>query len=60
MLIVVQILLVLLVASYIASPFWGKESKSTSSVSPEELERIAEEIEQEILVLRKYPDARIS
>lgn len=56
MLIVVEGLLVLLVVELLMYPLWRYGRRISRLSSREELERIEDEIEQEILTLRKYAD----
>ena len=56
MVIVVGILLVLLVGGYISYPLFMKNDDSGLIVNEKQLQKIGEEIEQEVLTLRKYPE----
>ena len=51
----VGFLLIILVGGYIGYPFFMKGTDQ-QSYTQEQLQCIGEEIEQEILALRKYPD----
>jgi hypothetical protein len=59
MVFLIGFLLILLVAGYIGYPLFIKGS-SQQIYTREQLQRIEEEIEQEILVLRKYPDNNLT
>lgn len=55
MVFLVGFLLIILVAGYIGYPLFVKEI-GQQTYTREQLQGIEEEIEREILVLRKYPD----
>jgi hypothetical protein len=59
MVFLVGFLLILLVAGYIGYPLFIKMT-GQQTYTREQLQRIEEEIEQEILVLRKYPDNNLT
>jgi hypothetical protein len=56
MVVLVEFLLVILVAIYIAAPFLGRGRYPQSLFTTEQLEHLGEELEQEILALRKHPE----
>ena len=56
MVFVVGFLLVLVVGGYIVYPLCAKDLGQRRGENTDEYERIGEEIEQEILALRQYPD----
>jgi hypothetical protein len=56
MVVLVECLLLILVAVYIAAPFLERGRYPQSSLTPKQLEQLGEELEQEILALRQHPE----
>jgi hypothetical protein len=56
MVFLIGLLLVILVGAYISYPFFASKIGNRQTYTKEELRIVEEEIEREILALRKYPN----